>query len=142
VHFLSFVIGICLVGVVVLVLETAGGEMGSTAVGPVAGVVVVVGLASLAAPVLLGRSLPCESEAVLASGYRRWFFLQIACAEADALVAFVGYILSSVAWVYPAGVLFSAIGFARLAPTSRHLKRLQEDLSREGCQLSLMSALR
>lgn len=139
--YLSFVIALGMIGVVVGILETTEG-IGSTDVLPVAVVVVAaVGLATLAAPLLLIRPLPCESESALAEGYRQRFFLQVAFAEAAALVGFIGFIVSGAGWLYPVGALFSAIGFARLAPTSGHLRQ-DQDLRHRGCDVSLMSALR
>ena len=108
----------------------------------VAAVVVAVGLATLAAPRLLTRPLRCENESAPAESYRQRFFLRIAFAEAAALVGFIGFILSGAGWLYSVGALFSAIGFARLAPTSGHLRQDQEDLRRRGCNVSLISALR
>lgn len=141
--YVSFVVAIGLVGVVVAILETTADDIGSTGVLPVAVLVVAaVGLATLAAPRLLARPLRCENESALADGYRQRFFLQIAFAEAAALVAFIGFIVSGAGWLYPVGALFSAIGFAKLAPTSGHLRQDQEDLRRRGCNVSLMSALR
>lgn len=139
--YLSFVVAIVMIGGVVAILEATEG-IGSTDVLPVAVVVVVVaGLATLAAPRFLARPLRCENELALAEGYRQRFFLRVAFAEAAALVGFIGFIVSGVGWLYPLGALFSAIGFARLAPTAGHLRQDQEDLRRRGCNVSLMSAL-
>lgn len=140
--YLSFVVAIGMIGGVVVILETTE-AIESTDVVPVAVVaVVVVGLATLAAPRFLTRPLRCEDESALAEGYRQRFFLRIAFAEAAALVGFIGFIVSGAGWVYPLGALFRAIGFAKLAPTSGHLRQDQEDLRRHGCNVSLMSALR
>lgn len=109
--YLSFVMAIGMIGLVVAVLETTADDFGSTAVLPVAAIVVALGLATLAAPMLLTRPLRCESESALAEGYRQRFFLRLAFAEAAALVGFIGFIVSSAGWLYPVGALFSAIGF-------------------------------
>lgn len=139
--FVSFACAIGLIGAVVAVLEANGEGIGSVPEPPVAVAVLLVGAASLGARRVLLRPLPCGSEAALATGYRQRFFLQIAVAEAAALVGFTGYILSSAGWIYPLGAFFTLIGFARLAPTARHLQQDQDDLRNQGCELSLVSAL-
>lgn len=85
--FLSFAIGIAMVGVVVAVLEGTAGEMGSVPEPAAAAVVVAVGVACLAAPRLFSRPLPCDSESALGAAYRQRFFLRIAFGEAPALVS-------------------------------------------------------
>lgn len=140
--YLSFALGFVLIGVVVAVLEGTGGTIGSAAEAPVAVAVVILGLASLAAPRLVDRPLPCDDEPALAVGYRQRFFLRIALAEAAALAGFVGYLASSGGWLYPLGAFFTAIGFVRLAPTVGHLQQDQEVLRARGCGLSLTAALR
>lgn len=139
--FLSFVFAIVLIGVVVVVLESTGGRMGSTSESPAAVSVLAVGVASLAAPRLLRRPLNCDGEVALAAGYRQRFFLRVAFAEAAALVGFVGFVASSAGWLYPLGSFFTVIGFARLAPTKRHIEQEQDELRRHGCTVSLVSAL-
>lgn len=140
--YLSFVCAIGLIGVVVAILEGEEGIRGSVAERPAALVVLAVGVASLLAPRLLARPLSCESETALAGAYRQRFFLRIAFAEAAALVGFTGFIASGAGWIYLLGASFTAVGFARLAPTVRHLDQDRDDLRRRGCSLSLTVALR
>jgi hypothetical protein len=76
------------------------------------------------------------------SRYRVRFFLRLAGAESAALAGFVGYMVSSVGWLYGVGAFFTAVGLARLAPTARNLSLDQDDVRRRGCTLSLTAALR
>lgn len=140
--FTSFVTTLVLIGLVVLFI---GGSVATGSGGPspplVAAGVVAFGLVSVVAPRLIERPLDCSSEVALLTGYRTRFFLRIAFAEAAALVGFVGVFLSGEAWMYPLGALFTAVGFIRVAPTSRNLERDQEALNLAGCGLSLTTLL-
>jgi uncharacterized membrane protein len=142
---LSFVSALVLIGVVVFILD-ATSSASARADGNqelAVAVVVLVGAAGLAiANVISRRPLDCESDQALAESYRKSFFLRIALAELAALVAFVAYFLVGGPWLYLVGAAFSAIGFARLAPTAAHLARRQDDLGRAGCLRSLSGALR
>lgn len=44
-------------------------------------------------------------------------------------------------WVFWIGLAFAAIGFARLAPTTRHIEADQRRLAAEGSHRSLLAAL-
>ena len=140
--FLSFVLGIALVGVVVAVLEANGGRLGTTPETPMAVVVLAVGAAGLVAANLVRRPLACDSEAALAKSYRQRFFLHAAAAEAPALVGFVGFITTSAGWLYLLGAAFAAVGFAKAAPTANHLARIDDELRQTGCALTIGAALR
>jgi len=141
-YYLSYVMAIGMIGCVVVILETTAAEIRpSSEVFPLWVVVVAVGFATLAASRVVTPPLPCESESDLAAGYRQRFFLQIAFANVAALTGFMGVIMSAAGWMYPLGALFTAIGFAKLAPTAGNLRQDQEDLRRRGCTVSLMSAL-
>jgi MFS family permease len=140
--FISFVTALVLFGLVVSM--TAGDSTDKTG-GPsssvVTAVVVGYGIVSLIAPRLLERPLDCTSDADLLSGYRTRFFLRIAFAEAAALIGFVGAFLSGEPWMYALGAAFTAIGFARLAPSRRNLCNDQEALNLQGCGRSLTRLL-
>lgn len=140
--YLTFVAALASIALVVVILDAAGEAVGRVGEGQAAVVVVVVGLATLAAPRLIRRPLPCASSRQLAAGYRTRMFVDIAFAEAAALVGFVGFMLSGAGWIYLVGAGFSAIGFTRSAPTQRNLHEDQDELRRNGCTLALIPALR
>jgi len=139
---LTFSIMILLVGVVVVVLDTSAEPFGSSSAPSAALVLIGAGVAALVAPPYLVRPLSCESETELAKGYVQAFFLRIAFAESTALLAFVAFILTGAGWLYLIGMAFTAIGFMRLAPTATRLAKQQEALTRTGCALLLVAALR
>ncbi len=139
--FLSFTTALLLVGVVVVVLESADGLGGTVSDTPATVGVALIGLASLAGS-RLERPLPCEDDAGLARSYTQRFFLRLASAEAAALAGFVAFVLTGSGWMYPLGGLFTAIGFAQVAPTTRHLGEDEERLRASGCARSLVDAVR
>jgi hypothetical protein len=140
--FVSFCTAIALVGVVVVVLSAGSEAVGSDLPAvPVGAAVVAAGVVLLVASAWR-RPLDCASDAALGSSYRRRFFLRIAFAECGSLLGFVGFILTGNPAVYPAGAVFTVIGFALLAPTAGNLARDQEELGRTGCRRSLVTALR
>jgi hypothetical protein len=57
------------------------------------------------------------------------------------LVGFVGFILTWNPVAYLVGFTFAIVGFVLAAPTTRRLERDQHQVSRLGCDSSLMSAL-
>jgi hypothetical protein len=138
--FLTFCAAIVFIGGVTVTL----GDMtnGKQRPGLSVTIAIVVGCACLLAQHFLPRPLDCTSPQSLAGSYRTRFFLRLAFAESAALIGFVLNILFGPWWVYFVAAIFTAIGFARLAPTRRHLEQDQEELSRNGCLLSLTSALR
>jgi hypothetical protein len=141
--FLSFVSALILVGLVVFILDATSGSVAAGAQELAVAVIVLVGVTGIVVSNLIERRpLDCESDQALAESYRKSFFLRIALAELAALVAFVAYFVAGGVWLYFLGGAFSAVGFARLAPTAGHLARYQEDLARAGCPRSLSGALR
>lgn len=62
-------------------------------------------------------------------------------AEAAALVGFVAAVVLGPVWVYLVGLAFALVGFARLAPTRRHIELDQQRLAGGGCHRSLLGAL-
>jgi hypothetical protein len=85
------------------------------------------------------RALDCSA---LASSYRSRWFLQIAFAEAAALIGFVLAFVAGTIWTYPVGAIFTAIGFFLAAPTRAHLAQEQRRLHSAGCSGNLGAALR
>jgi hypothetical protein len=140
--FISFVMALLLIGVVVAsTASDTSHDPGGPSSSVLAAAVVGYGMVSLIAPRLLERPLDCASDASLVSGYRTRFFVRIAFAEAAALIGFVGAFLSGEAWMYALGAAFTALGFARLAPSRRNLERDQEALNLQGCGRSLSRLL-
>ncbi len=81
---------------------------------------VVAGLATQMTFSLIRRPLDCTDSGALAGSYfSRRFFIRLALSEVPALVGFVGFLLTTEPWLYPLGAAFSAVGFARTAPTRR-----------------------
>jgi len=76
----------------------------------------------------LERPLDCSDDPSLAASYRTRFFLRLAFSETIALLGFVGFILTGRWWVYPVGAVFTAVGYARLAPSASNLSRDQDHL--------------
>jgi hypothetical protein len=142
--FLSFVSALFFVGVVVVVLlGITSGSLTDGGAVPAAALVAAVGMAGLFVSHLIGqRPLDCGGVQALAESYRKSFFLRIALAELAALVAFVASFLVGAGWLYLLGAVFSAAGFAGLAPTAGRLAQRQEDLERAGCPLRLADAVR
>jgi hypothetical protein len=89
------------------------------------------------------KPLACSSEAALAASYRARFFRTIAITEAVALFGFVLTFDFGPAWTYYAGGAFALFRFWTItAPTRSALRRDQDALNAQGCDLSLTSALR
>jgi hypothetical protein len=143
--FLSFASAILEIGVVVIVLSTLGNlNRDKTGIPPglAAAVLVVIGIVTLTAGANVARALPTTDMAKLAAAYRVRFFLRIAFSESDALVGFVAFIITGRWWMYLLGAAFTAIGFARLAPTAASLAKDQDSIDVAGSSLNLIAALR
>lgn len=140
--YLTFVFAIAMIGVVVAMLDATGDPTGLFDPVPAAVVVVVVGVVTVVVRRVARRALPCASPSAMAAAYRTRFFLEIAFAEAAALIGFAAFMVTGAGWLYALGAVFSAAGFARLAPTTAHLRRDEEELRRRGCALGLVAALR
>jgi hypothetical protein len=139
--FVSFVMALVLIGVVTAVIASGPSESDGPSASVVAAAVAALGVISLIVPRLFERPLDCTTDAALVTGYRTRFFLRIAIAEAAALLGFVGALVAGEAWIYALGAAFTAVGFARLAPSRRNLDREQEALNLQGCGRSLLSLL-
>ena len=141
--FVNFLIALALIGVVTTVLINTRSFKGNSvaAAAPTGVVVVVLGLVSLVTTPMVERPLDCATDATLLASYRTRFFLRIAMSEAVGLLGFVGFLLSGRWWLYALGAAFTAVGFARLAPTRANLARDQERLRTSGCLRSLVPVL-
>jgi hypothetical protein len=140
--FIAFTIALVLIGAVIAVLVNLahfrGGKLSAI---PIAIGVTVIGVAGLAARQLFDRRLDCSDDLRLATTYRERFFVRITFSEAASLAGFAGFILTSRWWLYPLGAVFTAVGYARLVPTSAHLSHDQHALTEGGCGRSLIAAL-
>ena len=95
----------------------------------------------IAAEVVGRRPLDCSTPAALAGSYRTRFFVRLALGEASALIGFVALFVVDSPVPYFVGAVFTAIAFARLAPTRAHLAADQAALRRRGCNLDLVATL-
>jgi F0F1-type ATP synthase membrane subunit c/vacuolar-type H+-ATPase subunit K len=136
--FLRFVVALVAFGII---LPFVGAGTGSAPTALFVGLVIAAGVASVAVPKAIKRPLDCSSEGKLVATYRVRFFLRVAYAEAVALFGFVGAFITDAVWLYYFSLLCAAVGFARLAPTTRNLSRDQQALYAGGCSLSLVAAL-
>ena len=139
---LAFCNAIVLIGVVVAIIDGTGDQFGQLPVSPVLLVVVLVGLLGQLAFPLVRRPLDCTDSSALARSYlNRRLFSGLAISEAPALVGFLGFLLTSKAWLYPLGAVFTAIGFARTAPTRAQPYAEEAQLVAAGFGESLIAAL-
>jgi hypothetical protein len=139
--FLTFALTLCLIGIVVGFLAAGGTRSNMSArAGPL--LVAAVGTVTVLVVRFVPRPLDCRSDASLAASYRSRFFLRLAFAQAAALCGFVAFFLTADPAMYPLGLVFSAAGFASLAPTAAHLHADQQQLDMAGCGRSLVRALR
>ncbi len=144
---IAFTAAVGLVGVVVVILAVFAGygsepDAAPRPVGVGVAVTLIGSVLSLAAGAWLRRRpLDGSTLPALAGSYRTAFFLQVAVADAAALLAFVGFILSGVACLYPIGLVVAWAQLALVAPTARHLARAQGELRRRGSRLRLLDAL-
>lgn len=139
--FTAFASALLLIGMVVLFLASGSSSENAMSSDVAAVGVAGFGVISLIVPRLIERPLDCSDPGSLLASYRTRFFLRIAFADAAALVGFVGFFVASAWWLYPLGVAFAFVGFARLAPTQGNLQRDQEALNLSGCGQSLIQVL-
>jgi hypothetical protein len=139
--FLTFALSFGLIGIVVGFLA-AGGTRSSLSAPAGALLVSAVGTVSVLLVRFVRRPLDCRSDASLADSYRSRLFLRLAFSQAAALCGFAAFFLTANPAMYPLGLVFSAAGFASLAPTAAHLNADQQELNGAGCGRSLTLALR
>lgn len=136
--FLSFVVALLLFGLV-LVFLYAGPADDPLVVMPL--LVVALGVSCLVAQRVFSKPLDLATPASLAGSYRTRFFLRMALGETPALFGFVGFFLYDW-WLYPLGLVFTAVGFAYAAPSVRNFAADQERIDAQGSRLRLVPALR
>lgn len=136
----SFISALLLFLVVLLFVMSGAEQTGDAPLW--AGITVAVGVFGQVAGRVLERPLVGTTAPEVASSYRQRFFLRLAFAETPALIGFVGVFISGAIWVYVVGLACAAVGFARLAPTRRHLEHDAEQLRADGSPVDLLAALR
>jgi hypothetical protein len=107
----------------------------------IAVLLVVLGVAGLAAARFTERPLNGSSDATLLASYRARFFLWIGVGEAPAFLGLAAAVATGYFWLYLVGCVFAVVAYVRIAPTVRHLARDQDQLDRSGTHRSLSSAL-
>jgi hypothetical protein len=137
--FLGFAGSLVIYGVVLVII--GGGQAAGNA-GPWAVALGAYGIVSLALTRAFERPLDCASEAALAQTYRTRFFMRVAFAQSAALFGFVAVFVVGPVWLYLLGAAFTAVGYARVAPTRANLAADQQRLAEQGCAGSLVAALR
>jgi hypothetical protein len=104
--------------------------------------VVAVGLLSTLAISIVGRRpLATTSLEALAASWGTRFFIGLGFAQVPALLGFALTLPTAALWVYLIGMVFSLIGFWRVAPSRRNLGRDQETLLSGRSSLDLTQAL-
>jgi hypothetical protein len=138
--FLSFSISLIAFGIV---LAAIGGLPNGPVVPWVPILIALVVTSIVGVHLVMRKPLTCDSEAALATSYRKRFFATIAMTEFVALFAFVFTFIGGLAWIYDAGGTFTLIRFwTTSAPTRSALMRDQDALNDHGCGLSLIAAIR
>ena len=115
-------------------------ETESSGAAPVA--VVLVGLLSIwGIQRLHRRPLATMSTDALAASWRARFFIGVAIAEFPSLVAIAVTFVGVPLWIYLVGMVFSLLGFFRIAPSKRNLARDQDAIRSTGSPIDLTEAL-
>ena len=143
--FLAFSMGLALISFVVVPFlstdtESDAGVDPIVAGGAMVGIGAVLHITSRRLA-RRARYRSCRSPAEVAGLFRSQFFLQLAIAEATAMLGFIAFLLANSVIPYAVGAAWAAIGFLRIAPTRRRLERLQEEITLEGCPHQLLDAL-
>jgi F0F1-type ATP synthase membrane subunit c/vacuolar-type H+-ATPase subunit K len=137
--FLGFAGSLVIYGVVLVII---GGGRATGNARPWAVGLAAYGVLDLALVRAVERPLDCASDAALAQTYRTRFFMRVAFAQSVALFGFVAVFVVGPVWLYLLGAAFTAVGYARLAPTRANLGADQRRLAEQGCARSLVTALR
>ena len=137
------------VGVVLLVLAAIGvavvlGDVhkGKDQLGLALAIVVGDGVMSLVIGRFIAPKLATTSAASLANSYFVRFSLRLALAMSPVLVAFALGVAVGPWWVVFCGLPFAVVGLALAAPTRSAVRRDEDRLSLQGCEIPLVAALR
>ena len=87
------------------------------------------------------RPLATTSLEALGASWGTRFFIGLGFAEVPALIGLSLTLPTEALWIYLIGMVFSLIGFWRVAPSRRNLGRDQEELLLAGSSLDLTQAL-
>jgi hypothetical protein len=137
--FVSFVGAIVLFGLI-LTLVVGGRQYGSPR--PWAVAIVVIAVACAVVSKVVARPLDCSSDLKLAGSYRTRFYTRVAFAEIPAMFAFAFAFTNGPAWLYYLGAVITLVHMAIVAPSPAAIRRDQEALDAQGCERSLVAALR
>jgi hypothetical protein len=136
--FASFAWAIVAFGIVLAFLDLGSAD----ALDPGVGVAIVVGVGVVS--LVAGRFLPGldgSSLGRLGQTYRTRLFTGLAIGEAVALIGFVLAFLAGTILTYLVALPFTAIGFARVAPTRSNIERDEQELQALGAAASLQQVL-
>ncbi len=100
------------------------------------------GVFSLVVGRWVGGRLDGSTPQALGATYFRRFSVRVAFANSAGLMGVVMSIAFGPSWVVFCGVPFAAIGLVMAAPTRGAIRRDQDRLSLQGCDVSLVAALR
>jgi hypothetical protein len=137
--FVSFVGSLVLFGVI-LTFVVAGRQRGSP--WPWAVAILAIGVICAVVPNVVARPLDCSIDLKLAGSYRTRFYTRMAFAEIPAMFAFVFAFTNGPAWLYYFGAVITLVRMAMAAPTPTAIRRDQDELDAQGCERSLVAALR
>lgn len=141
--FVQFIVALIGVGVILSFIVTDSDPIIDGLSTPASvGLVVVVGVVSVALVWRMPIGLDCSDELALARSWRTRFFARMAAAELSALVGFAAVLMTAAPALYALGLAFTAVGFALAGPTRANIIRDQETLAREACAIALKPALR
>lgn len=105
-------------------------------------IVVGDGVMSLALSRVFAPKLVTTSAERLASTFFARFAMRLACAMSAAVMGFALGIAVGPWWVVLCGLPFAAVGLLIAAPTRAAVRRDEDRLSLQGCEIPLVAALR
>lgn len=138
--FLGFVGALVVIGALLLVLVEVPGDLDE---GPMLWLLLLVGTVTAVAGSDAARRRPivCTEPARLARQVTAMTFLALATANTAALTGFVAAFLADAFWPYLIGLVPTAFGLARTAPTRARVHELDRRLDLVGCDRSASEVL-
>jgi hypothetical protein len=130
------------IGVVAVVL-VVGGPPGAARfdAGPVAAVVLLLGISASLLVRFVERPLPGADAAELLRCYPTRMYVRLAAADAAALAGFCGTLLTWSLVPYVVGLAVAAVGFWRASPTRSAIEADQRAVDAAGSRLDLLDVL-
>jgi len=102
---------------------------------------IVIGGICMALARWMDCSLDGTSDQALVKGWQRRYFTWIGLAEVPFFVGIAAVLFTARFWLYLPGVAFHLLTLLRVAPTSGHIDKDQEQLDLAGFQISLRAVL-